>query len=235
MKDIIRAINIENEYIEQRLQGNEPYNLVDRIVECGFESLDDYFCGKLDYNLSVLNFNIYDRASDEGAQMTLDAIRNGVPLVVFGKAKSTNVYHGDESYNEEYCSAHHIPILDYNSHGGNIVLTDGDLAIGISIPIKEISSEYILEHLAGILSKYIADVGVDNNDIMVNGFKVAGSAGYDFDNGIGFVIHFSFSDKSDLISNICIDDGKEHKRVGYLSGITTDVLRSEVIAWLQKH
>lgn len=232
MGDIQRAITIEREYILHRLSNEEPYSLADKVAECGFDSLDGYFSAKLDYLVASLNFVVCDRASDEGAQMTIDAAANDIPLVVFCKATATSVYHGDEEFNRNYCEENDISILDYHSSGGNIVISDGDMAIGLSIPVKEVSSNYILEHFAGMLSKYTDDVSVDNNDILVGGVKVAGSANYNVGTGLGFVIHFSFSDKTELIRNICIIDSQ--KQPGYLQGMTVEQLRQEVIEWLQK-
>lgn len=233
MRDIQRAIAVEREYIQYRLDGAEPYSLADAIEDCGFDDLEDYYAVKLDHLVGVLDFYICDEPSDLGAQLTIDATANKIPFAVFCKATSTGVYHGDEDLDAGYCAEHGIPILEYHSSGGNIVITEGDMAIGLSVPVKGVSADYILKHLADIIAKYEDDVCVDRNDIMVGGKKVAGSANYHTESGIGFVIHFSFSDKTDLIRNICTDS-PSIKRPGFLERISPEQLRQEVITWLQK-
>ena len=38
-KDIIKAIEIEKHYLECRMKNEYPFNLIDKIKECGFENL----------------------------------------------------------------------------------------------------------------------------------------------------------------------------------------------------
>ncbi len=136
---------------------------------------------------------------------------------------------GDEDFNEDYCKENGIAVIDYHAEGGNIVISSGDLSLGLCFPLKEVTAQYVLEHLSGILSKYEEAVEVNNNDILVAGKKVAGSASFQDEETLGMVIHFSFSDKAELITTIC---NEVRKPVGFLTGITREQLREEVKSWL---
>lgn len=231
MKNIQLAMGIEQEYIQYRLQGYEPYSLFEKITECGFDSLDDYYNDKREYLINCLDFEVVDTVPEQGAYMTAMSVQANHPIIIFGNTDNTYVFHGTESYNELYCQDNGINVIDYHSNGGNIIISEGDLSVGICLPVKDISLQYILERLKSILSKFVDGVSVDNNDIMIDGKKVIGSAIYQTDTAIGFVSHFSFSDKSDLINSICLES---RKPVGYIQGISRDQIRQEILLWLQK-
>lgn len=231
MKDIIQAIEIEKEYIQNRLNDLEPYNLLDKVKECGFNTLDDYFSSKKDYELKHLKYEVIDTISIRGAGLTKQFFLENKPCLIYGDTSHTYVFHGTEYYNKEFCEENSIEVIDYYADGGTIVISDGDLSLGISIPVTDVTSQWILEGLKEIISKYEKDVIVDGNDILVNNKKVVGSASFHGEKGVGFVAHISFSDKTDLIKEIC-DTYNPIKKPGFLQNVTRQQLRDEVAKWL---
>ena len=74
------------------------------------------------------------------------------------------------------------------------------------------------------------DVVVDNNDILLSGKKVCGSTEYRMNNRFAFIAQFSFDDKLDLINKIC--PSTSGKIPHYLTKITREQLRKEILTWL---
>lgn len=71
---------------------------------------------------------------------------------------------------------------------------------------------------------------IDNNDIMWNGNKIAGSAFYQTPNSNIFYMSLCLVDHSHEIEILC---GKNAKVPGYLTGITKIEIENEVNAWLR--
>ena len=85
--------------------------------------------------------------------------------------------------------------------------------------------------IKNILKKYSsADFSVAGNDILMNGNKILGSAVYR-QNGMFVLINYlSFSDKADLIKEVCLKHST--KQPGHIDFMTTEQLRLEVEEWL---
>ena len=234
MKDIVKAIEKEKEYLEYRKKGQEPYHLVDAIKELRFESLEEYFKAKKEYNLKSLDFEVIEESPLRAIAEILNIIKQQKTVVLFVPTPFTFVWTGNNSIlNEEYCVRYGIPILPIQTGGGTIVSTKGDLSIGICVPKKiDYTANYILEGLANIFRKYTnKKVEVDGNDILIDGYKVLGSSTYNDNKMLMFVTLVSFSEKSELINNICLK--KSSKVAGYIDFMDAETLKSEVCEWLQ--
>jgi hypothetical protein len=83
MKDIIKAIEKEQEYLEYRKKGQEPYHLVDAIKELGFESLAEYFKEKKEYNLRLLDFEVIEESPLNAIEKILNLIKEQKTTVLF--------------------------------------------------------------------------------------------------------------------------------------------------------
>lgn len=143
----------------------------------------------------------------------------------------TIVYHGSEPFNKDYCIEHNIPIVEYLTNGGTLIASDKELSIGVCVPDNiNIDMNYMLNGLRDILAKYMDDVVVDNNDILLSGKKVCGSTEYRMNNRFAFIAQFSFDDKLDLINKIC--PSTSGKIPHYLTKITREQLRKEILTWL---
>lgn len=124
-----------------------------------------------------------------------------------------------------YAKAHKIPIYEMHRDGGGVVISNGDIefayySLEYKVPIE-------IEKLIHFL---VADkdlkVSVDNNDVLVDGKKVASFA-YILDKNRGMicVIHISVNIDKELISHICLK--KSVKEPACLSdyGITTEEIK----------
>lgn len=232
-RDIVKAIEKEREYLEYRKQDKEPFHLIDVVKECGFESLNEYFEEKTQYEFEHLQFDVIETTPIKAIANVLDCIAKKKTALLFAETPFTLIWNGNNSkFNEEYCILHKIPIFPIQTSGGTIVSTAGDLNIGICIPDRNgVSLTFILNGLANIFRKYTdKDIVVDGNDILVNNKKVLGSSTYKMNNVFVFIAPVSMTEKSELIENICLK--KSSKIPTHINFMTADELRQEVSKWL---
>lgn len=234
-KDIVKAIEVEKEYLEYRMKGEEPFHLVDKIKECGFQSLNEYFSTKKDYEFTHLDFEVFD-VDPEGigiyyvSKCIIEKRTAYIPIDV----KYTFVWVGDDcTYNSQYCSDCGIPVYPIHSKGGAIVNAKGDFNVAIVVP-KEVGvdARYFLTKLAEIFQSYTnREIKITGNDILLDGQKVLGSSISVKNDMFSFVAAVSLIDKSDLISQICIKHSE--KTPAYIDFMDSITLEQEVRKWLQ--
>lgn len=230
--DIKKAIQIEDEYIKCRLRGEEPFHLADKICECGFDGLEQYFEEKKEYLFSQIQFQKFEANPLDAVSKIESIIRAGIDGVLLVDTNQTVVYYGDVEFNREYCEDNDIPLVSIGTSAGAFITAPNEISIGIFLPSEiGIDGEWILQKFKNIFERYMDNVVVDNNDILVDGKKVLGSAFYNIGNRFGFVSHISFTDNLDTISAIC-HPSTSGKIPGYITAMTRDDLRREVMEWL---
>lgn len=236
MANIEQAIKKEKEYLEHRMRNEEPFHLVDAVRDCGFDTLEDYFKNKRDYEFGHLDFSIIETSSLEAISEVLLTIRSKKTAVLFADTEFTLVWNGTGSvFNKEYCDSHGIPVLPLQTAGGTIVSTSGDLNIGICTPqLQGIDEAFLLNGLANIFRKYTdKNVEVDGNDILVDGYKVLGSSSYRAFGMLMLITPVSMTEKTKFINKICVK--KSLKTPSYIDFMTSKELREEVQDWLKAH
>ena len=236
MSDIVKAMDIENEYQVCRANGRYPYHLLDKIKDCGFESLEEYFETKRDYQFNHLDFTFIEVSQEEIIPEIKRILAQKLTGVQFFDSPVTCVFNGfsgDASFNLEYCIKNDIVVLPLLTGGGTIVHQAGDFSWGVCCPSDiNINSQYILDGVRNILQKYTdKNVAVDGNDILVDGNKVCGSTTYNNNGTFLFVSYYSFNDKTELISNIC--NKVSGKIPGYIDFMTKAEFKQEVSKWLR--
>lgn len=240
MKAVEQGILINEQHIRNIENGiAEDIPFADAIKALGFEDLEDFFNQKSEYEMqNVLKGNVYS-VEPKDAMPTLRKLVSSKKFgVVSVYTSETCVHHGrDDSkfLDYDYCSVNNIPIYPYDSFGGNIVATEGDYSFALFIPESiDISTDFVLARIKDILSKHLDGVTIDNNDILVDGKKVAGTTSFGTNDIYFLICHFSMSSKGKLIENIC---GKPttNKEPGYIDtkALTTNELMGELLSWLQ--
>lgn len=236
MKNIIEAIKTEKEYWRQRSMYLDTYNLVDKLKEFGFKSFEEYEQQKRLYFFNNLKFNKVENITPNAVEEVFKMIDNGKSGVLLIDWDRTAVLSGSgglKTMDTTYCEHNNIPVYPINTVGGTIVGTEEDFSLGICCPNKiKVDDEFILNLIKELIQKYTNDkVTVDGNDILIANKKVCGSSRYLTDKIYMFVAHFSFSDKTELIKNICHPD-KIGKDVGYIDCMTKEDFKREVCTWL---
>lgn len=245
MTDIVKAIAKEKEYLEYRMKGEEPFHLADAILEFGYNSLKEYFDEKKEYEFTSLPFKLIVKNPSDCIEEGLRLLDTKTSAVVLVDCNETFVYTGESKpFNEEYCRENSIPVYPLYTAGGSIVGASGDLSIGICIPdTLELGEKYMLEKVKAILSKHISSISIDNNDILQDGCKICATTGYNRNGMYLFIAHFSFSDRNDLINEICAVSNvstfslrrtspQVTKTPSYIKDVSKDVLKTEVLEWL---
>ena len=237
MQDIIGAMAKANEYLEYRKKGEEPFHLVDAVREFGFESLEEYFRAKRDYEFSKLEFEIINADSPQACVKDIfNVITNKRTAVIFVNIDQTLVWTQENSgCNVEYCAENNIPIIPVGATGtGTLVSTQNDFGIGICVPKdSRFDLEYLVNGFIKIFRKYTdKEVVNQGNDIMYDGKKICGFTYYDTGDMFMVISPLSFSEKVGLVTNICTNK-PQVKQVGYIDFMNRDMIREEVERWLR--
>lgn len=233
-KDIMKAIKVEYRYLSYKLRGEQPFILIDEIKKCGFKSLEEYFEYKKQHLFNQLEFEIIEKSPSECLTEGWRLINEKVTAAFFMEPQETIVFvNTSKPYNKEYCIENNLTIYELPTGGGTIVSGAGDLAVDICLPDNiGIDTDFMLNGVVKILSKYIDNVEIVDNDILVNNNKVCGTTFFRSNEMILFVLFFSFSDNSNLIDIICHENNKPIKTPSYISGLDKNILKDEVILWL---
>lgn len=232
--DIVKAIEKEQEYLSYRRNGEEPFHLVDAIKECGFDSLEDYFTAKRNYQFAKLNFDYAEVDPSEAIAEIFRMMESQETKVLFVPSVRTFVFSGESKpYDEEYCAEHNIPVYPLYTKGGAIVSTAGDFSVVICMPDSVCSEvDYILEGMKKLMRPFMPAVEVVGNDLIVDGGKICGSVGYRQNGMFCFAAHFSFKDNSELIEKICNISGSI-KTPTVIRGLTVPMFKQELREWLR--
>lgn len=236
MKDIIKAIEIEKIYLQHRARGEEPFHLIDKIKECGFNDLSDYFYAKQQHDFIKNPFiEINAKSPKDCVEDIFDVIINKKNSVIFVDIDYTLVWTQlNSGCDTNYCKENKIPIIPVGAKGdGTLVSTPGDFGIGICVYKNEnFNLSYFVNEFVKIFKKYTdKEIVNQGNDIMYNGKKICGFTYYDDNNMFMIISPISFSEKSDLVTKICTNK-TQTKEVGYIDFMTREELRMEVKRWL---
>lgn len=237
MRNLIEAMAEEQAYVRDRMAGINT-SLPDRLAPFGYSDLTAYFKDKTEYLFSQVEFCVVEEPMPGGVAEIfnmLNANKAGVLLVDWEDTYVVCADRGIEEFNRQYCEEHGITFFPLYTGGGTIVGSVGDFSFGVCVPKNVVnSSSYILNKVRDILQKYTdKPITVNGNDICVDGKKISGTANYTKGDVFMVILHFSFGDHSELISNICTT-AKESKPVMYVDFMTRSELKQEVLVWLCK-
>ena len=224
---IEQAIEAEQVYLQKRLEGED---VALDLSEYGYENLDAYFADKRDYQFHALDYTEM-WTTDEKAFADIAAILQAEkPVLLFEKHPEPFIYLGSKDYDAAAIEASGIKAYDGGYLGGTIVGGTGDLSVGIFFPKEiDVRADHIINELVGILIVNGVNAYKDNNDIMLDGRKVAGTARLETDTYYGFVAYVSFSDNAELVRQIC---GDSEKKPSFISSMTADAFVEAVRQWL---
>ena len=236
MNKIEQGIEINNQHIYNVInQIPEEISFYEQIVNLGFKDLEDFFEQKKEYEMQqFLKGKVFVTNPIDGLQL----IQNKNFGIISVDDNYTFVYKGNnkKEINMEYCQQNNIPVYNYGTFGGAVVVSPGDYNIGVILPSTiEVNSNFFLNNIDLILKKYFENVKVDNNDILIDNKKVLGSANFGNEEYFFFVAQISFSDKTELIQSICGDIDENGKQPGYINPniLSSNQLKEELLIWLQ--
>lgn len=221
MSDIIKAIEKEKKYISYRMQGKEPFHLVDAVKECGFNSLGDYFTAKRRCEIS--QEPVVKVASKDATATIQDFIINqkhGFAYCVHDEklcfvAKANDVY-------ADACEEYGYTVLDTQHTGGAVVVNKGDMSVvhfgTVGNRVMQDFADYLIERYKerGLNATY------EDNDVLIDGCKISGLSATTYGHIQYSTIHIGINTNLDHIKAICRKPMKKVPKGLSEYGITTE-------------
>lgn len=144
-----------------------------------------------------------------------EIISNKKECFVYGIPDNNYVFTGTTNMcNCEYCEEQGIRLLPIPNEGGVIVLSEGDVEIGIFKYNGWNICEKYMRKLCEHLKERIPSIDYEGNDLIIDGkYKCAGSSSRNLDYNSPYIytaVHISLSVDLNLIDHIC---QKEMKKI----------------------
>jgi len=239
MKNIEKAIEAEQEYIQLNLQGEQP-NIHDYLDQWGYSDLEEFHNDKIEYQLKNLDWTVIEQPRIDLSLVTWN-VRDKVPSYMYAintGEKYAFIKNGYENENELVDKGFTIVKFGYNATNetatsGLILSFDGDFRLYLLIPKHiDVSINLFLKKLNEYFIQLGLDSVVDGNDILIDGRKVCGSATFEAGDMTGFVCQVTFTDHIDEIKEIC---GERNKMPGFIPQniLTAYQLKDKFLEWLQ--
>lgn len=137
----------------------------------------------------------------------LSSYEDGFKITVMDRTEA--LYGDDATIDKEWCDSHNIPYLkvDLLSHIGCIIAVSGNILLDIKKKCD--GGESICDKFSKCLCEYFKGRGMnsvrmDNNDVLVDDYKVASGAEVTLPNGFQFVAYqISIYQDLDTITHAC--------------------------------
>lgn len=234
MKNLTEAMSEEKKYIADRLNDINS-SIIERLSQYGYDNLTDYFKDKKEYLFNEWKPEvIYIDVKDLTVGLE-NAIHNEQYGVYISVSNDSYAFHGSDYIDYNLAEKLGVYVAELYHKGGTIIGGSGDLGIEIVAPVSiELDADVILKKFYEIISKYMDNVEISGNDILVNGKKVLGSMSRRVGNAFIWAAQVSFEDHSELINQLC--NKKSIKQPSYIDSniLNKDMFEKEVLKWLQK-
>lgn len=239
MKTIEELVTIEQQYIEERLNGVENIDFIGILQEENLTN-EEFQYKKGEYYLKHFGPNTIDVSGStvqEALAFDMEAIKKQQNTITYGSIAGRQVwYPTEDSYNKEYCIENNIITACMPYAGGVICTTPSDLEAFICAKNPpSLLSKVILDKLVKwIQSDTTAIVSLNNNDILIDGKKVFGIASFQKNDMVVYVFHVSFNIDLDMINKVCLKPMlKTPTALSEYINYNKDNLIEEMMSWLK--
>lgn len=235
MKDLSNAIKEEKKYIADKLAGTNT-SLPARLSQYGYSNLTEYFHDKREYLFSQWTPEV---VYIDVATLTTElekAIKEEKYGIYISVSNGLYAFHGTDVIDYELCENLDVCVAELYHQGGTIIGSNADFGIEIVAPVSiGLDNDYIVNKFHEIINKYVDNVTMDGNDILVDGKKVMGSMRRNVGKVFVWAAQVSFADYNDIIVQVC--NKQSIKKPSYIDSkkLSRNQLEKEVLAWLQKH
>lgn len=161
-------------------------------------------------------------------------------LTIVVQASDEVSYGFDKDCDVDYCVNNNIPVYDRKGAGGTIVHAKGNIGVDYIYShdkVRTFVSLDLLEDLAEYLKTKGLSVALTNNDILVDGYKVASCAEDNLPPDFRWchsAVQISINQNLELIEKVCLKPmAKVPKGLGDYS-ITTDEMLQFVCNWFNE-
>lgn len=232
MLNIEKAIEIEKEGFYN--ESNEDV-LFEKIKHLCFENIEDYKEQKRKFLFNKWVPEVHKVPIKEYSEVVNKAIHYEKFGIYISYGEGVHAYHGNQPLDYDLCKKLGVEVVELNYNGGTIIGSEKDLSIIMVFPVMmDLQHEFIINNIVDIISKYVPNVTVDRNDILVDGKKVSGSMMRQVMGSRVWAAQISFNEYSDYIKQICVKPPL--KEPSYIDNnlLTRDKLEEEIIKWLRK-
>lgn len=165
--------------------------------------------------------------------IAVDAVQKQIENSIYCIYEKNYVIEGTETPPDyDYIKEHNIEILDIQTMGGTIVVSQGDIGFGLTKFTNTATNAFLekaRDNLLLVLEKHNCQTRVVDNDILVNGFKVASYCSKMLGNVCLGVFQLSVNVDLDLIQHISNKTMIKVPKGLSEFGITTEELEQDVI------
>lgn len=237
-KDIVLAIQKEEEYIQRKIVGGDnTANLYDYLAKAGYIDINDFNYDKFFYNLTSLNITSVTDSATVLQPMAYNNYLNGISFCYFVEYDKhfALVPMSFSQEDEERFNEYGFDCFKCGYDDGGIILTDPrDFRFCIAFDKPNINRmpSYILNELYSFLLTYYPELTIDENDFMYDGKKVAGCVRFDTPDLSVFAINISIIDMYDYAEELGIIKTKIPGCLPYVEGLK-DILKNKVKTWLR--
>ena len=235
-KNIERAIQKEAEYLRRKItEGDNTANIYEYLADSGYDNLEEYNRDKSVFLLTHQNYEVVEEPYI-GEDVPVEYIMGNRPAFLYTIDCGTSYAFIPLGYEDDGTIAEsglQIVNLGYNARHGVILSFDGDLRIYLIIPDEiDIHTDYFINKMSEYITENYKECTVDNNDLMIEGRKVGGTAEIEYNGMRMMLFQITFNDNYNLIRQIC---GVQTKEPGYINKniLSPYTLKNEFLEWLQ--
>ena len=224
--DIEKAMAIESEYLAD--PSHEVGSLSGLLKNAGYETLDAYFSDKVKWQARQ-GCTILEMTSDESDPIAYKAMAEGQYMLIIDRIPRLSAWVGsDDPIDESKAISLGVDLHPFPYKGGTIIGGPEDLIL-VFIYKDNVPEHYFRDRLVAWLGSkcgaYLRD-----NDVMLDGKKVAGMAYYKANGMTMFLTQLGLSDHMDIIRELCVPN--PDKLPGVLPLSQTEII-NEVKTWVQ--
>lgn len=162
-----------------------------------------------------------------------EALKNKATIAVYCIYDKTYVLAGNSLEPKwDIIKQYQLDFIDIPIMGGTIIVSPGDIHYGVICPTNMITNDFLqqgIQNLLNLIKKHNLECKTQDNDILVDGYKVA-SCSSRMVNGVcigGF--HISSTVNLPLIKEICTKEMQKVPKGLSEFGITTEEIEQEVV------
>lgn len=235
-KRLLDAMAMEKEYrkLQTDWEAKTAFGYHDKLKKFGFNDTIEYERAKDEYYLKTTDWQILTIGASEFLAELRAAYEQGVETIFIVYPEKLLAWIGSDDYNQAYCKDNDIPAYKVGYAGGTIVTGPEDVAIGVltkNPSVRDTLADIMFEEIR----KYFPDAKQQDNDILIDGYKVFGVGRKTLGDGWYLATYqITFRAYPDAIEKICVKQMKKSpKGMGELGQINRADLVKAIKAWLK--
>lgn len=239
MKTIEELLIIEQQYIEERLNGIENIDFIGILQEENLTN-EEFQWKKGELYLKTFNPTfIVGEVKLETENFEYDRATKKKNSFICALPTQRLVWHPvNGEFNREYCEQNNIICKERPYAGGVLCILPTDLEVSIiAIDAPSIFPQLIINKVLEWIKSKInqeVEIVISGNDILINNMKVFGMANYTYQNVTVCGFHLAFNIDLDFIKQVCTKEMvKVPTGLNNFGNFDREELITEMMSWLK--